>query len=339
MATYKIPQNVEAEDKLIGPFSFKQFIFLILAAISILMAWLFAQISPFLLTIPLPFIVVFLVLGIYHREDQPVETFLLAALNFTLKPRRRIWNPEGLIETVRITAPKLMASPRLKNLALEHGQLERLAKIVDTRGWIAKQSILTEPIDEHVIDVTGRLALQTARVEAIDVHASDDMFDAYNNPRGQDFSDLATSSYTQAKESAIAKMQDVMNVGQPPPVQTNPAKPKAKAQAKPAEAAPSPPAPLPTNIHYNPFPVMQQRVVDPATGAATNSSQTFNDSPKSAIPPTAQSGTDHNANAILSQADADNKAGASSQKTIQNESSNSATKSSNSSSAGSGAAA
>ncbi len=30
MATYKIPQNVEAEDKLIGPFSFKQFIFLIL---------------------------------------------------------------------------------------------------------------------------------------------------------------------------------------------------------------------------------------------------------------------------------------------------------------------
>ena len=34
MAEYKVAQDVEAEDKLIGPFSFRQFIYLIIVAIA-----------------------------------------------------------------------------------------------------------------------------------------------------------------------------------------------------------------------------------------------------------------------------------------------------------------
>jgi len=43
MATYKVPQDVEADDKLIGPFSFRQFIYLIIVAGFILIAWGLAQ--------------------------------------------------------------------------------------------------------------------------------------------------------------------------------------------------------------------------------------------------------------------------------------------------------
>ncbi len=35
MAVYKVPQDVEAEDKLLGPFSMRQFIYLIIAAMGI----------------------------------------------------------------------------------------------------------------------------------------------------------------------------------------------------------------------------------------------------------------------------------------------------------------
>lgn len=31
MAQYKVPQDVEADDKLLGPFSFRQFIYLLIA--------------------------------------------------------------------------------------------------------------------------------------------------------------------------------------------------------------------------------------------------------------------------------------------------------------------
>ena len=39
MAVYRVPQDVEAEDKLLGPFSFKQFVFLIIAVGFFGIAW------------------------------------------------------------------------------------------------------------------------------------------------------------------------------------------------------------------------------------------------------------------------------------------------------------
>ena len=44
MAVYKVPQDVEAEDKLLGPFSMRQFIYLIIAAMGIAIGWALAQV-------------------------------------------------------------------------------------------------------------------------------------------------------------------------------------------------------------------------------------------------------------------------------------------------------
>ena len=44
MSVYKVPQDVEAEDKLLGPFSFRQFIFLIIAVVSLGAAYILARI-------------------------------------------------------------------------------------------------------------------------------------------------------------------------------------------------------------------------------------------------------------------------------------------------------
>ena len=38
MAQYKVPQDVEADDKLIGPFSFRQFVYLLIAGGGIALA-------------------------------------------------------------------------------------------------------------------------------------------------------------------------------------------------------------------------------------------------------------------------------------------------------------
>lgn len=59
MAVYKVPQDVEADDKLIGPFSFRQFIYLIIVAISIAIAWGLSQLFIPLAVIPLPLILFF----------------------------------------------------------------------------------------------------------------------------------------------------------------------------------------------------------------------------------------------------------------------------------------
>ncbi|NTW61726.1 PrgI family protein, partial [Candidatus Saccharibacteria bacterium] len=43
MAVYKVPQDVEAEDKLIGPFTFRQFVYLIIVALAGGITWGLAQ--------------------------------------------------------------------------------------------------------------------------------------------------------------------------------------------------------------------------------------------------------------------------------------------------------
>lgn len=141
MATHKVPQNVEADDKLLGPLSLKQLIFVILGlAFGYLTFVFFSQIHPVTGIIPLPFAIVFLVLGGYRRSDQPVEIFLMSALRFYLKPRKRKWDQEGYEERVKITAPPKIEHHYTKSFTGEEavGRLTNLSRMMDSRGWASK---------------------------------------------------------------------------------------------------------------------------------------------------------------------------------------------------------
>ena len=67
MAVYKVPQDVEAEDKLLGPFSFKQFIFLIIMVMAIGIAYVLGQIALPLAVLPVPIALFFGVLALPLR--------------------------------------------------------------------------------------------------------------------------------------------------------------------------------------------------------------------------------------------------------------------------------
>ncbi len=137
MAQYKVPQDVEADDKLIGPFSFRQFIYLIIVALSGLAAWGLFQLFPLLVIIPLPIIVFFGALALPLRKDQPMEVYLAAMVSFYLKPRKRLWDPDGIESLIEITVPKTVEFRRTKDLSQSDAQQRfgYLAEIVDSQGW------------------------------------------------------------------------------------------------------------------------------------------------------------------------------------------------------------
>ncbi len=137
MSEYKVPQDVEADDKLIGPFGFRQFLYLIAVALGIAMAWGLFQLFPPLVVIPLPVIVFFGALALPLRKDQPMEIYLAAMVSFYLKPRRRLWDPDGIDSLIEITAPKTVEVQRYKDISQGEAR-ERfgyLAQIVDSQGW------------------------------------------------------------------------------------------------------------------------------------------------------------------------------------------------------------
>lgn len=205
MATYKVPQDVEADDKLIGPFSFRQFIYLIAVVLGGVAAWGLAQIFIGLVIIPLPVIVFFGALALPLRKDQPMEVYMAAMVSFYLKPRKRLWDPEGVETLIEITAPKTYEDNRTKNLS--QGEAEQrfsyLANIVDSGGWAIRGA-----------NVTGNTSLNNDIF--VEAQSAVDVLDT-NTTIAQSFDQMMTQSSIKAKEDAIERMKSTMFAPTPTP--------------------------------------------------------------------------------------------------------------------------
>ena len=203
MAQYKVPQDVEADDKLIGPFSFRQFVYLMIAAGCIaLMVGLF-QLFPVLAILPLLPAILFLVLALPLKKDQPMETYLVAVISYYLKPRIRRWTPGQRESTIVITAPKIVEDTRTRDLSEEEAthRLSFLADIVDTQGYAIKGTSNSSMREDLVAEA----------------NATEDMFDAYNsmnlNKVMQDDATERRKEAVREMQEAIKRSEDYYNVG------------------------------------------------------------------------------------------------------------------------------
>lgn len=194
MAVYKVAQDVEADDKLIGPFSFKQFIYLIIVAISIAIAWGLSRLFIGLIIIPLPLVVFFGALALPLRKDQPMEVYLSALISFYLKPRRRIWGPDGLNSLIEITAPKVVEVQRTKDITETEAErrLSYLADIADTQGWAVR----------HAAQPSNNSMISDAYFEA---QTAEDVFDV-NGGVSQSLGVMIDQADVKRKEAAMARM-------------------------------------------------------------------------------------------------------------------------------------
>lgn len=137
MAQYKVPQDVEADDKLLGPFTFRQLAYLLVAAGFIGLGVLFFQIFPALCIIPALPALFLIVLALPLKKDQPMETYIAALISYYTKPHNRTWTPGQSESTIMISAPKINPEDnRVRNISGEEAtnRLSFLADIVDSHG-------------------------------------------------------------------------------------------------------------------------------------------------------------------------------------------------------------
>lgn len=247
MAAYKVPQDVEAEDKLIGWLSFRQFVYLGIAVGAAALAFFLAQVSFFLVVIPLPIILLFGTLALPIRKDQPLETYMLAVARFYLKPKLRRWDPDGTISYVEITAPKLVE----QRLSKEYGgetakeRLDYLARIMDSRGWSYKTATVT---NESV-----KTAVATEATNAVDVMDE-------NAALSRSFQGLIAKKAEENRRTAMESMR------------------KQPTTSKASEPQP--------HLDYNPYPSsMHQKVIlPPGVKPQTAPAATTIPAPKSKAP-------------------------------------------------------
>ncbi len=224
MATYKVIQDIEAEDKLLGPLTLKQFIF---AGIALTCAYLgvmsIARGVPLLLILLAPPMVFTGVMAWPWSRDQPTETWLLAKLRFFFKPRRRIWDQNGMKELVTITAPKRDEHIYTNNLSQTEvkSRLQALANTIDSRGWAIKNvnvNLFAQPA--YAGASTDRLIDPMSlpkEVSNTDVTPSDDILDEQNNPTAQHLDQMIQATSTAHRQQLVNQMQQAAsNPGQTP---------------------------------------------------------------------------------------------------------------------------
>ncbi len=249
MANYKVPQDIEAEDKLIGWLTFKQFLFAIVAAVAGFLVFLTLTkglwpISLFLL----PFVIVPGVLAAPLGRDQPTEIWLASRIRFLIKPRKRIWDQSGIKELVTITVPKREEVIRTDGLSQTEvkSRLEALANTLDSRGWAVKNvavNLFAQPAyamqgagDDRLVSMGD----MPTEVPSYSVTAADDILDTVNNPVAQRLSQQVQVTSQRIRSDAVSKMfggpMPVYSTGVAPAPTITPAEEEALLQHAHAEA-------------------------------------------------------------------------------------------------------
>jgi hypothetical protein len=215
VATYKLIQDIEAEDHILGPLSFRQFVFALIAVFLFYMSFLvIAKHVPFLLVIFLPPALFFGFFALPFGRDQPTEIWALAKLRFLFLPRKRIWDQSGVKELVTITVPKKIEHVYTDGLSQSEvkSRLSALATTLDSRGWAVKNAsgdgLAASGADSDRLVSVGSFPQE---VSSLDVRESDDILDEANNPIAQQFESMIDASAQARRQEVIDEMNGVKN--------------------------------------------------------------------------------------------------------------------------------
>jgi len=212
MGQYKVPLDIEAEDKILGPLSLRQFIYVIIGLLWAGLMWLlFSKIIVLMIVLIVPITGFFLLLGFGRRQEQNFESYFVAVLQYFVVPRIRVWDKDltqvELVKKIDI-APEVIP---LKNINM--GSLKQLALIMDTHG--AQKDPTIQLVDnanqaatysQRIVDpaaIASTAAITNANVR---LTQQDDVLDA-TNIRSTQINSLLENVEANIQHDAVNSMQ------------------------------------------------------------------------------------------------------------------------------------
>lgn len=243
MAVYKVIQDIESEDKLIGPLTLKGFIYaaiaglLIFIDVRLVLSGVPMVAKALFMVLTLPPIILFGTLASPLGREQPTEVWLLSHIIFLFKPRVRKWDQSGIKQLVKVTAPKRPERVLTKNFSQMEveSRLQALTNMLDSRGWAIKNAAInygTQPVLQQAQANNERLADATTLGQdepVLDVHPADDILDEQNNPTAQN----VQAAMDEAEERRRQELQEKMEAARA--AASSPAEPVAARQPAPEQ--------------------------------------------------------------------------------------------------------
>ena len=138
---YQVPQFIEVEDKIFGPFTLKQFIYMAGGAGLCTVLIVYLHVIGFILAIPVAIFA--LALSFYRINSKSFIEILEAAFNYYVGSRLYLWKKDS---APKIQAPVQTTAPPVtrEKLGLSEGKLRELAWSLDIKDIAPVQAGQTE---------------------------------------------------------------------------------------------------------------------------------------------------------------------------------------------------
>lgn len=130
MRQYQVPQFINIEDKIFGPFTLKQFIYLIAGLGIIVLLWNYLEMIPFVI-LAVPTASLAASLAYLKINEQPFPVVIMNGFHYLLRPRLYIWKKIRPEISVAQTAKK--AAVPLGLTKLTESKLNDLAWSLDIK--------------------------------------------------------------------------------------------------------------------------------------------------------------------------------------------------------------
>lgn len=135
---FNVPQHIEVEDKVAGPFTAKQLLWMFGMGVVLLILWGVLDQVTFIIS-AIPTVLIFCALAFYKPQGQPLIKFVIWGIGFAFKPKVYVWkrnyikkNRKKKIDNAIQDNKTASQKERKKEILAEN--LEDLAKTLDTEG-------------------------------------------------------------------------------------------------------------------------------------------------------------------------------------------------------------
>lgn len=131
---FQVPQGIDLEDKIVGPLTLVQFLYLLSGGVICYLLFLTFGFNFFFWILGLPIALVALALTFLKIQDQPLSYFVKAGFGYLSRPKIRLWRRQGFnpprIKAVKKKTTPIKIAPKKR---IEKSELEKLAYSLDTQ--------------------------------------------------------------------------------------------------------------------------------------------------------------------------------------------------------------
>jgi hypothetical protein len=139
---FNVPQYIDVEDKVAGPFTAKQLLWMFGCGAMLLVLWNTLDKVTFIIS-AIPIILLFAALAFYRPYNQPLIKFIYFAVMFLFRPKVYVWRRIAERRSFNKKDENMgVAHVEKKKEALISGDVDELAKMLDSAGHERNDKIM-----------------------------------------------------------------------------------------------------------------------------------------------------------------------------------------------------